>query len=683
MKNRWVISLACIVLIGFQPACADELGDAVRKAISRVAESTLRIRTVGNSTEASGISSQVTTGVSISDDGYVLSSTFGFPSTAAAVFVEDADGQRVAAKLVARDSLRQLVLLKCESGRFVVPKLAAERWPDVGAYAISAGRLYDSSSPTLSVGVVSAVNRVFGMALQTDAKISPVNYGGPLVNLDGEVMGILVPLSPRATGDGLAAGVEWYDSGIGFAIPARDMVEAAKRLRDGTDRVRGVMGVGLTTRNPLSPIVQVGNVLPGSPADEAGLKSADFIVEANGTKIDRVGIFDSVVKSSYAGDVLDLRVKTGKDVRSVAVELTDKLVRPERGYLGIVLLAEAAKKQGADAVVRAVVVPDSPAAKAIDSDLIQIVKLNGKTVESRKQLATEFKRIVPGQELKLTVLPTSEAKELQEQVDEKDVGKKDSQAGDAQADDAQADDDQPSDDQPSEVLITAISRTETFPEVSDEFTKAAAPISQFKNWKQSEENFEELGKAWIYAPDLSAKAGLGMLILLSDSTTDNDRVLSQWSEICQERGLILLVPKNVEKTELTAEDRALIRKSVGFVAKKYLISGDRRIVVTDSEQAALTGDFLLETEQRIAGAAVFLQSWPQTTAVTAESLAAASLKMLLVEGKAISRQQQALFGQAMRDLREARAWLTVLPSEAGLPPIAKTIADWFVLQQAL
>ena len=668
MKNRWVFSIACIVLISFQPVNADELGDVVRKAISRVAESTLRIRTVGNSTEARGISSQVTTGVSISDDGYVLSSTFGFPSTAAAVFVEDADGKRVAAKLVARDSLRQLVLLKCESGRFVVPKLAAERWPDVGAYAISAGRLYDSSTPTLSVGVVSAVNRVFGMALQTDAKISPVNYGGPLVNLDGEVMGILVPLSPRATGDGLAAGVEWYDSGIGFAIPASDMIEAAKRLRDGTDRVRGTMGVGLTTRNPLSPIVQVGEVLPGSPADEAGLKSADFIVEANGTKIDRVGIFDSVVKSSYAGDVLELRVKTGKDVRSVAVELTDKLVRPERGYLGLVLLADAAKKQGADSSVQALVVPDSPAAKAIDSASIQIVKLNGKPVGTRKQLAAEFKRIVPGQELKLTVLPSSEAKQLQEQADKKGIGKEDSRAGDAQ---------------PVELAITAINRTETFPEVSDEFTKAAASTISFKNWKQSEEDFEELGKAWIYAPDLAAKAELGMLILLSESTTDNDRVLSQWSETCQERGLILLVPKNVEKTELTAEDRGLIRKSVDFVAKKYLVSGDRRIVVTDSKQAALTGDFLLETQQPIAGAAVFLQSWPQTTAVTAESLAAASLKVLLVEGKAISRQQQALLGQALRDLREAKSWLTVLPSGTELPPIAKAIADWFVLQQAL
>lgn len=675
MKSRLVLSLFCVSAVSFQPVNADELGDAVRQAVGRVADSTLRIRTVGNSSDQSGISSQVTTGISISDDGYILSSTFGFPSTAAAVFVEDADGQRVAATLVARDSLRQLVLLKCDDGRFVVPKLSSERWPEIGAYAISAGRLYDAASPTLSVGVVSAVNRVFGMALQTDAKISPVNYGGPLVNLDGEVMGILVPLSPRATGDGLAAGVEWYDSGIGFAIPALDMIEAAKRLRDGTDRVRGVMGVSLTTRNPLSPIVQISRVLPGSPADQAGLKSADFLIEANGSEINRVGIFDSVVKSSYAGDILNLRVRTGKDVRSVTVELTDKLVRPEQAYFGLVLLSETAKQSGTDPVVEALIVPESPAAKVIDSGRVQITELNGKSVESRKKLMAELKRMIPGQEVKLSVLGLSGTRDVQPEEPKSDAESAEGAAG--QDDVVQAD------AKSIEISITAISHPETVPDTSGGFANAAEQNVELKNWQQSEEDFKELGKAWLYSPDVQKEASLGALILLSDSTTDNDRLLSQWSEICQQRGLILLVPRNVEKTELTAEDRGLIRKSVSFLVKKYSVSGERRIVVTDSEQAALTSDFLLESEQRIAGGAVFLQTWPQTSAMTPESLAAASLKVLLVEAKAISRQQQALSRQAVRDLREAKAWFSILPSGADLPPVAQSIADWFVLQQAL
>lgn len=684
MKSRSIISLVCVALvcaipIGSGTLKADELGDAVRQAVADVADATLRIRTVGNSADQGGISSQVTTGISISDDGYVLSSTFGFPSTAAAVFVEDADGQRVAAKLVARDSLRQLVLLKCDSGRFVVPKLSDERWPEVGAYAISAGRLYDAASPTLSVGVISAANRVFGMAIQTDAKISPVNYGGPLVNLKGEVMGILVPLSPRATGDGLAAGVEWYDSGIGFAIPASDMIEAAKRLRDGVDRVRGVMGVSLTTRNPLSPIVQIGQVLPGSPADQAGLKTADFLIEANGVEIDRVGIFDSVVKSSYAGDVLKLRVKTGEDVRAVAVELTDKLVRPEQGYLGLVLLAAQSNKSDKGPVVEALVVPESPAAKAIDFDKVQITQVNGKAVESRKQLIVELKRIVPGQDVKLKLLGLSSTED----------GPQEDAKSEPESDAVQPADDDAADEkgvknttEVVEISITAVSYPESVPSRFSDFARAARPKTELEDWGQSEEDFKELGKAWVYAPNDQKGGSLGALILLSESATDSDRLLSQWAEICQQRGLILVVPRNVEETELTAEDRNLIRKSVAFATKKYAVDGESRVLVADSEQAALASDFLLDTEQRVAGAAVFLQSWPQTSAVTPERLAAASMKVLLVQGKAISRQQQALAGQSIRDLREAKSRFSVLAFDSDLPEVAESIANWFVLQQA-
>ena len=650
------VVFAFVILAGLRPVSADEQGDAVRDAIDRVSGSILRIRTVGNSSDQGGISSQVTTGVSISDDGYVLSSTFGFPSTVAAVFVEDADGQKTAAKLIARDSLRQLVLLKCDGGRFVVPKFSSRRWPDIGAYAISAGRLYDSASPTLSVGVVSAVNRVFGMALQTDAKISPVNYGGPLVNLAGEVMGILVPLSPRAKGDGLAAGVEWYDSGIGFAIPAPDMLAAAKRLRDGTDRVRGVMGAALTTQNPLSPIVQIGQVFRGSPADQAGLKPADFVTEINGVKTDRVGLFHSVVKSAYAGDVLDLRVKTGETLRRVKLELAEKLSRPERGYLGLVLLSEQAKKEGLDAGVEALVLPESPFAAETHSVRVRIVKLNGKAVKSKSKLTADLKKAVPGQELKFRVLALD-----------------DSEA--AADDDVQA--------QPVEISVTAISHPEAFPDTSGDFADALPLSAELKNWRQTEEDFEDQGKVWMYSPDVQKEVSLGALILLSDSLTSNDRLLSQWSDICQQRGLILLVPRNLENTELTAEDRGLVQMSVQFVDEKHGIKAGRRILVVDSGQAALASDFLLETRQPVASAAVFLETWPQTSAMTAESLSAASLNVLLVKGVAVSRQQQALFQQTIRDLREAKAWFSILSPSEKLSPIGQAIADWFVLQQAI
>lgn len=652
--GRFCLCVAVLLAADFQPAVADQMGEAVREAVGQVSKSIVRIRTVGNSADAGGISSQVTTGISISDDGYVLSSTFGFPSTAAAVFVEDADGQRVAANLVARDSLRQLVLLKCDDGRFVVPKLSENRWPDVGAYAIAAGRLYPTDSATLSVGVVSAVRRVFGMAFQTDAKISPVNYGGPLVNLDGEVMGILVPLSPRASGDGLAAGVEWYDSGIGFAISAPDMMEAAKRLRDGKDRVRGVMGINLTTRNPLFPIVQVGTVLPGSPAAKAGLKPADFVVEANGTKVDRVGIFDSVIKSSYAGDVLNLKVKRGDELQDLTVELTGRLVRPESGYLGLALRLARESKSGENGTVDAMLIPGSPVAAALKAVRIRIAEWDGKPISSVKKLTALLSSVVPGQTVHLGILPYREAAEGDDKKDDEKV---------------------------RTITIDAVQRPESLAGFSDQWLEISRKESKLANWQQSEEDFEDAGKAWMYSPDVNSDVSPGLLILLSEAATDANRLLKEWADVCEQRGLVLVVPRNVEKTSLSAEDRGLIMKSIGFAAKKYSVSGRQIIVVSDAKQAALTTDLLLSAQQKVVGGAVFLQSWPQTSSVPEELLAAASLKVLLVEATAISRQQQALYRQAVKDLHEAKAWVTLVSPDSERPATI-LVADWFLQQLA-
>ena len=71
--------------------------------------------------------------------------------------------------------------------------------------------------------------------------MSPTNYGGPLIDLDGRVQGVLVPASPRAEGE--TAGFEWYDSGIGFAIPLEDINAVLPRLKQGKDLKKGLLGV--------------------------------------------------------------------------------------------------------------------------------------------------------------------------------------------------------------------------------------------------------------------------------------------------------------------------------------------------------------------------------------------------------------------------------------------------------
>ena len=77
--------------------------------------------------------------------------------------------------------------------------------------------------------------------LRSDAKISPINYGGPLVNIEGQIQGVLVPASPQAEGE--TAGFEWYDSGIGFAMPLEDIYRVLPRMKSGKDLNKGARRV--------------------------------------------------------------------------------------------------------------------------------------------------------------------------------------------------------------------------------------------------------------------------------------------------------------------------------------------------------------------------------------------------------------------------------------------------------
>src|SRR5438093_9851698 len=107
-----------------------------------------------------------------------------------------------------------LTLLKVEAKGLPVPAAAPKSDIRVGQTALAVGRtlaLDVETPPSVSVGIISAVERIWGKCIQSDAKISPTNYGGPLVDVQGRVLGVLVPASPRAEGE--TAGFEWYDSG--------------------------------------------------------------------------------------------------------------------------------------------------------------------------------------------------------------------------------------------------------------------------------------------------------------------------------------------------------------------------------------------------------------------------------------------------------------------------------------
>ena len=211
---------------------------AMRAAVERVAPCVVRIETLGGLEQLDGqlLGAGPTTGLIVGSDGYILSSAFAFVGQPTSILVQLPTGQRVAATIVARDESRMLVLLKAASAvPLPVPTWVPREELAVGQWTIAVGRSVPAAAPHVSVGILSAINRVWGKAVQTDAKVSPSNYGGPLIDIQGRVIGILVPLSPQQEGE--FAGTEWYDSGIGFAVPLADL-QPRHPLSQGDDGAR-------------------------------------------------------------------------------------------------------------------------------------------------------------------------------------------------------------------------------------------------------------------------------------------------------------------------------------------------------------------------------------------------------------------------------------------------------------
>ncbi len=171
---------------------------AFRAAADAAAPAVVQIETFGGMERIGReiISDGPTTGTIVDKDGWIISSLYSFRQQPTSILVVLPDGSRAAARIVARDHSRELVLLKVEA-KAELP--AATPCPtsevSVGQWAIGLGRTFERDAVSQSVGIISALDRAYGKAIQTDAKVSPVNYGGPLVDLQGRTIGILAPIS--------------------------------------------------------------------------------------------------------------------------------------------------------------------------------------------------------------------------------------------------------------------------------------------------------------------------------------------------------------------------------------------------------------------------------------------------------------------------------------------------------
>ncbi len=257
-----------------------------------------------------------TTGIIYSADGHIITSSFNFVRDPVLISVVLPDDRRFAAELIARDQVRKIALLKIEATGLPVPDWCDLGDIHVGQWAVALGLGFGGDRPAISTGILSAVNRMQGNAVQTDAKLSPANYGGPVCNLQGRIIGIAVPMAQRP---GELAGIEMYDSGVGFAVPKHRVDEIVSSLKSGQSFYRGWLGISIDPRSVDSVLIR--NVADPSPMKEAGVKPGDKIISANGRRLHNFGHLVQALYMLPAGDRVYLHMQRGDREFGVAVAL--------------------------------------------------------------------------------------------------------------------------------------------------------------------------------------------------------------------------------------------------------------------------------------------------------------------------------------------------------------------------
>ena len=294
--------------------------EAFKAAAAHIAPVVVQVQTFGglDRVDETLTGTGPTTGLVFSSDGFIVTSAFAFAGKPAATIVTLADGKKLDAKIVATDFSRMLTLLKIEANDLPLAEPAPLAELEVGQWTLAVGKAIDFATPNVSPGVLSARNRIWGKAVQTDAKISPFNYGGPLIDLHGRVIGLIVPLS--MTSDQTMAGVEWYDSGIGFAVPIDQVNASVERLKTGNDLYRGTLGI--TPENPgnLFAPPRTAEVREGGAGEKAGFQKGDLITAINDTPVKSTSEVMRQLGPFYAGDTV--RVTMEREGEQSTLEIT-------------------------------------------------------------------------------------------------------------------------------------------------------------------------------------------------------------------------------------------------------------------------------------------------------------------------------------------------------------------------
>jgi len=289
-------------------------------------------------------------GVIIEQEGYIITNNHLIEG-ADEIRVKLSDGEEFEAKIVGKDAKTDVALIKIEAEvrTFPVAQLGNSDALRVGEWVIAVGNPYGLSH-TVTAGIVSAKGRVIGGPyddfIQTDASINPGNSGGPLINIKGEVIGINTAIFANSQGN-------YFAQGIGFAIPIDIVSSVVYDLQTYGKVQRGWLGVMIQDVTPeLAESFNlpddrgalIANVVPGGPADKAGIKRGDVVLRFSDTEISDSIDLPRITANGAPGTTSTLTINRDGEKISVAVVLgefpeSDSLVPQSKSineeYLGM------------------------------------------------------------------------------------------------------------------------------------------------------------------------------------------------------------------------------------------------------------------------------------------------------------------------------------------------------------
>lgn len=236
------------------------------------------------------------------------------------------DGRRYSAKVLAIDTVLDLAILKIDGNNFPALSLGDSSAVRPGQTVIAIGNTLAAFQNSVTMGIVSGINRklwtgddetsieMLEEAIQTDAAINYGNSGGPLIDLSGEVIGV-----NTAVGDAQS---------LGFALPANAVRRAVDSVREFGRIVRPWIGIRYQMEEGGARISELGlaesSILPGSPAEKAGLRAGDLITSFSGQKLGEEQSLAGLMADVNPGDTVKLEIMRNEEILTIDITLGDQ-----------------------------------------------------------------------------------------------------------------------------------------------------------------------------------------------------------------------------------------------------------------------------------------------------------------------------------------------------------------------